>query len=107
MADFGGFTISPYPTTNGIFNTGGSFNMGNYSNPTADADINASVYSTNNNAVKAEASFLAQNLPALFQPEADHVYAWSKKLSGPQASFWEIPQFSLQPNLWWFTSPQG
>jgi peptide/nickel transport system substrate-binding protein len=103
MEDFGGFTQSLYPTTNTVFNTSGSFNIGSYSNPTADKLINDSVFGGNASAVKTEASFLTQNLPALFQPESDHVYAWSNKLSGPQASFWEIPQFSLNPEEWYFT----
>jgi peptide/nickel transport system substrate-binding protein len=103
MEDFGGFTQSLYPTTNTVFNTTGTFNIGSYSNPQADKLINASVFGANATAVKNEVGFLAANLPALFQPDADHVYAWKKTLSGPQASFWELPQFSLNPELWYFT----
>jgi peptide/nickel transport system substrate-binding protein len=103
MEDFGGFTEDLYPTTNSIFNTTGSFNIGSYSNPKANALINDSVFGGDPNAVKNEVSFLAENLPALFQPDADHVYAWKNTLSGPQSSFWELPQFSLNPELWYFT----
>ncbi|HXP20453.1 MAG TPA: ABC transporter substrate-binding protein [Streptosporangiaceae bacterium] len=103
IEDFGGFTQSLYPTTNSIFNTTGSYNIGSYSSAKANALINASVFGGNPNAVKTEASFLTQDVPALFEPDADHVYAWSTKLSGPQASFWELPQFSLNPELWYFT----
>ena len=39
--DFGGESISTYPTSFGLFNTGGSGQLGNYSNPTADSLINA------------------------------------------------------------------
>jgi peptide/nickel transport system substrate-binding protein len=101
--DFGGFSTSLYPTTNTIFNTNGSFNIGDYSSPEANKLINNSVYGSNESAVKAEASYLAENLPALFQPDSDHVYAWKTSLSGPQSSFWEVPQFSLNPELWYFT----
>jgi peptide/nickel transport system substrate-binding protein len=104
VEDFGGFTQSLYPTTNTIFNTPGSYNIGSYSDPTADSLINASVFGANATAVKAEASYLTENLPALFQPDSDHVYAWKTTLSGPQSSFWELPQFSLNPELWYFTS---
>jgi peptide/nickel transport system substrate-binding protein len=103
MEDFGGFTIGAYPTTNTIFNTGGTFNIGDYSDPTADKLINASVYGSNQSAVKAEASYLATNLPAFFQPNASHVYAWKTNLSGPQASFWELTQFSMSPEEWYFS----
>jgi len=102
--DFGGFSEALYPTTNFIFNTGGSFNIGDYSNSTTDSLINNSVYGANQSAVKAEAAQIAENLPALFQPDADHVYAWKDTLSGPQSSFWEVPQFSLNPEEWYFTS---
>ncbi len=101
--DFGGFTQSLYPTTNSIFNTGGSYNIGSYSSSQADSLINASVFGGDPNAVKNEASFLTTDLPGLFQPDADHVYAWKTTLSGTQASFWELPQFSLNPELWYFT----
>jgi len=103
VEDFGGFTEDLNPTTNTVLNTGGSFNIGGYSSPTADALINDSVFGSNPNAVKNEASYLGSNLPALWQPEADHVFAWSTKLSGPQATFWELPQFSLNPEEWYLT----
>ncbi|HVB43495.1 MAG TPA: ABC transporter substrate-binding protein [Streptosporangiaceae bacterium] len=103
IEDFGGFSESLYPTTSTIFNTSGSFNIGSYSDPKADALINNSVFGPNASAVKTEASYIAENLPALFQPDAYHVYAWSTKLSGPQSSFWEIPQFSINPELWYFS----
>ena len=102
--DFGGFSTSLFPTTNTIFNTGGSFNIGDYSNAKADSLIHNSVFGANASAVKAEAAYIAEDLPGLFQPDSDHVYAWSSKLSGPQASFWELPQFSLNPEQWYFTS---
>jgi len=104
VEDFGGFSEALFPTTNSIFNTGGTFNIGDYSDPTADKLINASVFGANASAVRTEAAYIAQNLPALFQPESDHVYAWKTNLSGPQSSFWELPQFSVNPEQWYFTS---
>jgi len=101
--DFGGFSTALYPTTETIFNTGGTFNIGDYSNPTADKLINDSVFGPNASAVKTEAAFIAENLPALFQPNAFHVYAWKSNLSGPQYSFWEVPEFSLNPEQWYFS----
>ena len=58
MEDFGGESISTYPTPFGLFNTGGSGQIGDYSNPTADSLINASITSTNPSAVTNELSFL-------------------------------------------------
>jgi peptide/nickel transport system substrate-binding protein len=104
MADFGGFTAGYYPTTNEIFNIGGSYNLGSFNDAKATALINASVYGSDPSALSAEASYMATNLPGLFQAESDHVYAWSTKLSGSQGSFWEIPQFTINPEEWYFTS---
>ena len=74
MADYGGFTDATYPTTFGIFNTGGSYNGGFYNNAEANKLINASVTGGNPDAVKAEASYLtaaaAQPVPA--QPRLHH-----------------------------------
>jgi peptide/nickel transport system substrate-binding protein len=103
MEDFGGFSEALYPTTNSIFNTGGTFNIGSYTDPKADSLIHNSVFGANASAVKTEASYLAENLPALFQPNSDHVYAWKTNLSGPQSSFWELTQFSINPELWFFS----
>jgi peptide/nickel transport system substrate-binding protein len=103
MEDFGGFTDSTYPTTLGIFNTGGAENEGFYNNPTANSLINASVSGGDPTAVKAEASFLTQNQPGLFQPDVDYVAVWKKNLSGPQASFATLTQLLLNPEYWYFT----
>jgi peptide/nickel transport system substrate-binding protein len=105
IEDFGGdtFTDDYYPTTERIFNSTGSGNIGGYSNPTANALINDSVYDSNPTAVKNEAAYLAENLPVLWQPDEDHVWAWTDKLSGPQSSFWELTQWAINPEQWYFT----
>ena len=68
MMDFGGESLDPYPTTFGIFNTGGSGQIGDYSNPRADALINTSINSPNTSAVTNGAGDLAAEQPGLFQP---------------------------------------
>jgi len=103
MEDFGGFTDSTYPTTLGIFNTGGAENEGFYSNSTANNLINTSVSGGDPTAVEAEASFLTENQPGLFQPDADWVAVWKKNLSGSQASFATLTQELLNPEYWYFT----
>jgi peptide/nickel transport system substrate-binding protein len=110
MSDFGGFTNSIYPTTFGVFNSTGSSNLGGYASKTADRLITASISSSNPDAVDAEASYLTQQQPGLFQPLSDAggngscVMVWSKNLSGPQASFANLTQFYLTPEFWFFTS---
>jgi peptide/nickel transport system substrate-binding protein len=101
MLNFGGFTDSLYPTTNTVFNTGGTYNLGSYSNPTADQLIHNSVYGGDPSAVKKEASFLTANLPGLFLPNADLITAWKTNLSGPQDSFTTLSQYGFTPEYWY------
>jgi peptide/nickel transport system substrate-binding protein len=103
MEDFGGFTDSTYPTTQGIFNTAGAENEGSYSNAEANNLINASVNGGNPNAVKAEASYLTQQQPGLFQPDNDIVVVWKKDLSGAQQSFANETEEYLTPEFWYLT----
>ena len=63
VENFSGYVDSPYPTQNSIFNTGGSFNSGAYTDPKMDQLINASVFGTDPNAVTKEASYETEALP--------------------------------------------
>jgi peptide/nickel transport system substrate-binding protein len=103
MIDFGGWTDSAYPTQLGVFNGPGADNYGSYDNPMANTLINASVTSGSPAAVEAEASYLTENQPGLFQPNPDMVVVWKKSISGPQASFASLTQFYLNPEYWYFT----
>ena len=106
MMDFGGFSINNYPTGNQIFNTTGSYDFGGYSDPKLDALINASVYGDDPKAVSKEAAYTTQQLPAIFQPLPDNVYAWKNTLSGPPASFAGLTQYRLFGEFWYFTKQQ-
>jgi len=109
MQDFGGFTDSTYPTTFGVFNSTGSFNVGGYTDPTADTYITASISSPQIAAVTAEAQYLTQEQPALFQPLPDNAFGtaailvWKKTVSGPPASFESLTQPIWEPELWFLT----
>jgi peptide/nickel transport system substrate-binding protein len=101
--DYGGFTMSTYPTTQSIFNGPGSENEGSYNNPTANALINASVNSGNPSAVKTEASFLTMNQPGLFQPDNDWISAWKTNLSAPTAVWGATTQYYVDAEYMYFT----
>jgi peptide/nickel transport system substrate-binding protein len=103
MEQWGGFSIPPYPTANSIFNTGGSGNVGGYSNPQADELIHQSVYGSDPNAVRAEGEFLSKDLPVLWMPIQDHIWASKKNLSGPTDSFASLTQGVFTPEYWYFT----
>jgi peptide/nickel transport system substrate-binding protein len=103
MQDFGGETDDAYATTFGLFNTGGSDQIGDYSNPTADALINASISGGNPAAVKNEASFLTANQPVQFQPNPDYIWAWKNTLSSTLPQMWEnLTQYYATPEFWYF-----
>ncbi len=104
MMDFGGESSSTYPTTFGLFNTGGTAQIGDYSDPTADSLINDSISSTNPAAVMNELSFLDTQVPVLWQPLRDHVYVWKSNVSAttPQA-FENLTQYDPTPEFWYLT----
>jgi peptide/nickel transport system substrate-binding protein len=102
VEDFGGFTEGIYPTTNNLFNTKGSFNQGGFSDPQLDQLINNSVNGTDPQAVQKEAAYITQNLPAIFQPNEDRIWAWKNTISGPPDGFANLTQFALTPEMWYF-----
>src|SRR6516225_5879337 len=103
VAVYGGFTDPYYPTTLGIFSSGGSLNGGFYSNPQADKLIHASVTSSNPDAVKVEASYLTQIQPSLFQPNYDWITVWKDNVSGQPAAIESTTQYFLNPELMYLT----
>ena len=103
MSDYGGFTNEPYPTTFGIFNTGGSDNGGFYNDAQANKLINESVTGGNPDAVKNEASYLTEQQPSLFQPNADSIMVWKSSVSGQPDAFEALTQFYLNTELMYLT----
>jgi len=103
MSDYGGFTDEPYPTTFGIFNTSGSDNGGFYNSAEANKLINASVSGGNPSAVKAEASYLTEQQPSLFQPNADAIIVWKDDVSGQPAAIQAMTQYYLNTELMYLT----
>ncbi|HYA50672.1 MAG TPA: ABC transporter substrate-binding protein, partial [Streptosporangiaceae bacterium] len=103
MADYGGFTNTPYPTTFGIFNTGGSFNGGAWNDAKTNQLINASVTGGNPDAVKNEASYLTAQQPSLFQPNPDFISVWKDSVSGDPAALKALTQYQLNTELLYLT----
>jgi peptide/nickel transport system substrate-binding protein len=109
MEDFGGFTDSTYPTTFSVFNSGGSNNLGGYADPQADKLIQASISSPDPKAVTAEASYLTEQQPGLFQPDPDAAFGtsailvWKKTVSGTPESIEGLTQSIWNPEFWFLT----
>jgi len=102
VANYGGFFYDYYPASEGVFNTTGVFNAGGYSNPTADKLMNASVFSSNPNALTQEASNLASDPPAFWMPQNDYIFAVSNKIGGkPLSNFGSLTQNTLLPQFWY------
>jgi hypothetical protein len=95
---------STYPTQFGFLSTNASGQIGNYSNPTADQLINASISGSNPTAVTNEASFFTAQLPVIWQPVRDRVWAWKTNISATEPEAFEnLTQFTATPELWYLT----
>ena len=101
VENFSGYTDNPYPTQNAIFNTGGSFNSGAYTDPKMDQLIHNSVFGSDPNAVTNEASYEAEQVPALFLPNYDLIWAVSNRVGGTPPSYLALTQYGLWPQFWW------
>lgn len=107
MQDFGPlYNAAGYPTSNTVFNTDGTFNLGSYANPAADEAINASTFGLQPEALRDEATLLAEDLPALFFPTPHTLVVWKDSLSGPPATFHALLSFIYSPEQWYFTEEQ-
>jgi len=102
MEDFGGFSSGIYPTTNEVFNTKGSFNIGSYSDPKADQLIEASTTGSSTDAVTQEDAYLTQQMPGLFQATQDNIVVWKKTMSGNPNAYASLTQFQLQAEFMYF-----
>jgi len=104
MEDLGGGSISTYPTQFGFRNTGGSGQIGGYSDPQADSLINASISSSNPSAVANEASFFMTQVPVLWQPVIDYIWAWKTNISATEPQGIEnLTQYDSTPQFWYLT----
>lgn len=100
--NYGGLFVDFYPTASGVWNEGAGFNTGSYSDPKANALINASVHSQDPFAVKAEASYFAMNPPVFFMPDYDYLLAVnSKKVGGPPEGWTVMTQQQWYPQYWY------
>ncbi len=104
MEDLGGRSNSTYPTQFGFLNTGGSGQIGGYSDPQADSLINASISSSNPSAVTNEASFFTTQVPVLWQPVIDYIWAWKTGISATDPTAIEnLTQDDCTPQFWYIT----
>lgn len=103
MQDYGPLYLAAgYPSSNTVFNTDGSFNLGSYQNAEVDKLINASTFGADEKSLATEVNALAEDLPVLFFPTPHTLVVWKDTLSGPQSSFNALISFLYTPELWYF-----
>lgn len=103
MQDYGPLYLATgYPSSNTVFNTDGSFNLGSYSNPEADKLIDASTFGADPKVLSTEVTRVSKDLPVLFFPTPDTLVVWKDTLSGPPSSFRSLLSFVYSPELWYF-----
>ncbi|MFE7108215.1 ABC transporter substrate-binding protein [Streptomyces sp. NPDC057575] len=91
-----------YPSSNTVFNTGGSFNLGGYHDAEADKLIKASTFGADSGALAAEVTRLGKDLPVLYFPTPHTLVVWKDSLSGPPKSFQSLLSFLYTPELWYY-----
>jgi len=99
--NWGEFGTTPYPTEEGEFNTGGDFNVGDYSDAQTDKLMKQAVYGNNPAVATQLADYLAKQLPMLYLPCADVVDAVSNKVGGTSDSWLAMTQDVWYPQYWY------
>jgi peptide/nickel transport system substrate-binding protein len=104
LGEWGGLGLSTYPSGEGVFNTGGAFNFGQYSNPTLDKLINESTVAGTLTPYKQYEDLVVKEEPWIWQPVPDHLAATVKNLTGYglTSEFAGYREY-IEPNYWAFT----
>jgi peptide/nickel transport system substrate-binding protein len=104
LAFWGGVGLSTYPSGEGLLNTGGGLNVGQYSNPTLDKYINESTYSPGLTAFDQYEALVVQQVPWIWQPDPDNIFATAKNLAGFGLTGEFTGAFNyIEPQFWYFT----
>lgn len=103
VVSLGALLNNYYPTQTG-YDSPGALDIGAYNDPTANRDFAASVHSGNVHAVEQEATYLAHDLPGLYLPNPDVLFAVSKNIGGTPNSWTALTEGSaFFPQYWYRT----
>ena len=104
LGEYGGISESTYPSGEGLLNTGGAFNAGQYSNPAIDNFINQSAVASTLQPYKDYENLVVKEEPWIWVPVPDRISATSKNLSGYGMTT-EFGGFYgyIEPEFWSFT----
>jgi len=99
--NYGGINTDYYPTEDGVMNTTGALNLGDYANPTANKLMVRSTASPSKMAIQREVAYFSKQQPVLYFPVQDWITAVSKKVGGLQNGFLQMTQQQLNASLLW------
>jgi peptide/nickel transport system substrate-binding protein len=102
MLNYGGgwtYGVDPYPTGDQLFATGSGSNASNYSDPTADSLIAATVHGPGT--LTAYENYLADQIPVLWMPQP--VYQISEIATDLHGALPQSPIEGLTPENWYLT----
>jgi peptide/nickel transport system substrate-binding protein len=104
LGEYGGISESTYPSGEGLLNTGGAFNAGQYSDPALDKLINESTVASTLSAYHQYEDLVVQQEPWIWQPVPDNIAATAKNLAGYGLTS-EFGGFFgyIEPQYWYFT----
>lgn len=103
IQEFGGITGIVYPTGEVLLKTGAGLNIGSWSDPKTDQLIDATIYSTDPNAMANYENYITKQQPTWWVPNEDQVYATTKKLADHNDAIKGLTQNSLLPEEMYFT----
>lgn len=101
LVEWGGLGLSTYPSGEGVFNTGGAFNVGSFSDPVLDKYISESTVATNLGPFMNYENQTIKDEPWIFVPDPDHIAATKTGLSGyGLTSEFNGYRNYIEPNFW-------
>ncbi|MGC8626743.1 MAG: ABC transporter substrate-binding protein [Acidimicrobiales bacterium] len=104
LGEYGGISLSTYPSGEGLLNTGGAFNAGQYSDPALDKLINESTVANTLSAYHQYEDLVVQQEPWIWQPVPDNIAATAKNLAGYGLTSEFTGFFGyIEPQYWYFT----
>jgi peptide/nickel transport system substrate-binding protein len=104
LGEYGGISLGTYPSIDGLLNTGGAFNAGQYSNPTLDKLINESTTAPTLTPFLQAENIVVKDEPWIWQPVSAHIAATVKNLTGyGLTSEFTGYRTYIEPEFWSFT----
>ncbi len=99
--NYGGINTDYYPTEDGVMNTTGALNLGDYADPTANKLMVASTTSPSKTAIEDEVTYFGKSHPVIYFPVQDWITAVNRKVGGTTNGFLQMTQQQLNAGLLW------